>query len=375
MMERRAFLRTGVAAGVAGPFLTLRQRLAALEGWDAVRAAAASVRLSSNENPLGIPESARLAAAGALAEGNRYPNGKAELAAAVAKKHGVKPENVVLGNGSTEILQMVVQSMATPLTTVVIGDPTFEHVEAYAESLFLNVVRVPLTPEHTLDLAAMQRAAGQARAAALVYICNPNNPTGTIVPTANVEAWIRASNEKVTFLLDEAYIDFVEDPALRTLTHLTVVPNVIVTRTFSKIYGLAGLRIGYAIALEETATQLERFAANSNVNQIGIAAARACIDDEAYMKRSLASNRAARKVALDTLAELDIETLPSHTNFLMHRVKGNVGAHIARMAGAGIAVGRAFPPMLDWNRVSIGTVREMEAWAEALRGLRKGGLV
>jgi histidinol-phosphate aminotransferase len=123
------------------------------------------------------------------------------------------------------------------------------------------------------------------------------------------------------------------------------------------------------------ATLLDQFAADSNVNQVAIAGARACIDDEAYLKRSLDSNRAARKVAMDTLGELGIEALPSHTNFLMHRIKGNAGDHIARMAEAGIAVGRPFPPMLDWNRVSLGTPREMEAWAEAMRGLRSRGLV
>jgi histidinol-phosphate aminotransferase len=209
----------------------------------------------------------------------------------------------------------------------------------------------------------------------LVYICNPNNPTGTIVPTADVEAWIGESSDKLTFLVDEAYIDFVEDPAFRTLTHLTAQANVIVTRTFSKIYGLAGLRVGYGIVGRETAGRLEKLAADSNVSQVGIAAARACIDDHAYTTRSLESNRQARKLALDTLAELDIEALPSHTNFLMHRIRGSVGQHISRMAEAGIAVGRAFPPMLEWNRVSIGTVAEMEAWAEAMRGLRKKGLV
>ena len=375
MMERRAFLRAGVAAGVVGPFVTLRERLAALDAWDAVRAAAASVRLSSNENPLGMPQTARVAAAAALAEAHRYPGGKAALAAAVAKKHGVKPENIVLGDGSTEVLQMVVQSMGTPTSTVVVGDPTFEQVAAYAEPLAMNVVRVPLTPEHTLDLAAMRKAANAAHAGVIAYVCNPNNPTGTIVPTADVEAWIRDSTEKITFIVDEAYIDYVEDPSFQTLIKWTARPNVVVTRTFSKIYGLAGLRVGYGIALKEMRDLLDSFAADSNVNGVGIAAALACIDDEAYMKRSLDSNRAAKKVAMDTLKELGIEVLPSQTNFLMHRIKGDVNDHIKRMAEAGIAVGRPFPPMLDWNRVSIGTVREMQAWAEAMRGLRKQGLV
>ncbi len=375
MMERRAFLRAGVAAGVAGPFVTLRERLAALDAWDAVRAAAASVRLSSNENPLGMPQTARVAAAAALAEAHRYPGGKAALAAAVAKKHGVKPENIVLGDGSTEVLQMVVQSMGTPTSTVVVGDPTFEQVAAYAEPLAMNVVRVPLTPEHTLDLAAMRKAANAAHAGVIAYVCNPNNPTGTIVPSADVEAWIRDSTEKITFIVDEAYIDYVEEPSFQTLIKWTARPNVVVTRTFSKIYGLAGLRVGYGIALKEMRDLLDSFAADSNVNGVGIAAALACIDDEAYMKRSLDSNRAAKKVAMDTLKELGIEVLPSQTNFLMHRIKGDVNDHIKRMAEAGIAVGRPFPPMLDWNRVSIGTVREMQAWAEAMRGLRKQGLV
>jgi histidinol-phosphate aminotransferase len=370
-MERRAFLRSGVAAGVAAPFLSLPERLLASEPVPFVPGLRAPIRLSSNENPLGMPESARKAVIAALVNGNRYPMGKEELTDAVAKKHGVKPENVVLGNGSTEILQMVVQSLAGPGTRLVIGDPTFEHVEAYAAPFHMEVVKVPLRPDHTLDLSAMRQAARGARGPALVFVCNPNNPTGTIVPCDDVESWIRASTERTVFLVDEAYFDFVEDPGYRTLTPLTSLPNVIVSRTFSKIYGLAGLRVGYGIALEETADRLNEFAANTNLNQLGIAAARACIDDQAYMKRSLQVNRQSREIAKKTLGELGIEALPSHTNFFMHRIPGEVGEHIRHMADAGITIGRAFPPMLEWSRVSLGTPEEMGVWAEAMRDFRR----
>jgi histidinol-phosphate aminotransferase len=363
---------------VATPVLPGAERLFAEGLFPAEHVAAGvrkPVRLSSNENPLGMPESARKAVLEALADGNRYPMGRDELVAAVAKKHGVKPANVALGNGSTEILQMVVQSVAGPGARLVIGDPTFEHMEAYAAPFAMEVVKVPLRPDHTLDLPAMRKAAQDARGVALVFVCNPNNPTGTIVPCDEVEAWIRNSTEEIVFLVDEAYFDFVEDPGYRTLTHLTAAPNVIVSRTFSKIYGLAGLRIGYGIALEETAKRLGGFAANTNINQLGIAAARACIDDHAYMKRSLEVNRQSKEIAKKTLAELDIEALPSQTNFLMHRIPGPVREHIRRMAEAGVTIGRPFPPMLEWSRVSCGTPEEMGVWAQAIRDFRKKGWV
>ncbi|HUE87960.1 MAG TPA: histidinol-phosphate transaminase [Vicinamibacterales bacterium] len=331
------------------------------------------IRLSSNENPLGMPEASRRAVLDALAIGNRYPQRRDELQAAVAARHGVGAE-VVLGNGSTEVLQMVVQAMG-PGARLVLPDPTFEHVEQYARPFGIDIVKVPLRPDGSHDLDGM-RAAARGGDASLVFVCNPNNPTGTLTSCDDVESWIRAADERTWFLVDEAYFEYVEAPGYRSFIALALSrPGVVVSRTFSKVYGLAGLRVGYALAEPRTATRIEQFTLNTNINQLGIAAALAALEEPAFVGRSVQMNRDSRDLAVATLRELEIPHLPTHANFLMHRIRSDLRGYIAAMAERGIRVGRPFPPMLDHNRVSFGLPEEMQAWAAALRELRAGGLV
>ena len=378
MMERRSFLRTGLAAAVAGPgLLTSADRAWALDGLDLRRRRASDpIRLSSNENPLGMPESAQRAITTAFAGGNRYPGLDGQLIEAIAKKHGVAPEKVVLGTGSTEILRLVVmRTSLQPGARLIVPEPSFEDVTDYAEPFPIEVVRVPLRPDHSMDLNAMRSAASRGSGPALVFLCNPNNPTATITSCSDIESWIASADGRTVFLVDEAYFDFVEDAGYRTLIPLADRPNVVVSRTFSKIYGLAGLRAGYGIANEETIKALRALACQNNLNHFAQVAALACIEDTAYMQKSLEINRQGRAFAARTLRELSLEMLPTHTNFLMHRIKGEVRPYIDRMLEAGVRVGRPFPPMLSYNRVSIGLPEEMQAWAENLRAFREKGWV
>jgi histidinol-phosphate aminotransferase len=376
-MNRRSFLGTGtgVAAAIAAPGITTLPFLRSAADYRPGLGPEKPIRLSSNENPLGMSDWAKRAILEGLAETNRYPRRDSDLRVAIATKHGVKPENVVLGAGSTDVLRMAVQSLALPGARVVLPDPTFEHVEAYAKPFIPDVVKVPLAPDHALDLDAMLAAARAAKGPALLFICNPNNPTGTITPCDDVEAAIAAAPGTFTFLVDEAYFDFVEDPGYRTLIPLISRPNVIVSRTFSKVYGLAGLRAGYGLTAPATADRLEAVMLKNTINHFAGAAVLASINDTAFMKRSVESNREGRAVAQKTLAELEIEALPSHTNFVMHRIRGNLTDYIVRMRDEEIQVGRAFPPMLEYNRVSIGTPEQMGVWADALRKFRAKGWV
>jgi histidinol-phosphate aminotransferase len=150
---------------------------------------------------------------------------------------------------------------------------------------------------------------------------------------------------------------------------------VVVTRTFSKVYGMAGLRVGYAVAHPETATLLRSFAAGPNVNHLGLVAARAALRDDAYVERSIATNAEARRITCEVLDELGLEYIPSHTNFVMHRIPGELREYNRRMRESGIRVGRPFPPMLDHSRLSLGLPSEMERFAETLRGFRRRGWV
>ncbi len=374
-MRRRSFVSAGLAALAAPAFPSLA--FGESTGLRNAGTAADPIRLSSNENPLGMPQSARRAVLDALDIGNRYPRYEEELIAAVAAKHGVKPENVILGNGSAEVLQMATQAVVAKRGRVVAANPTFEQVETYSVPFGVRLEKIAVRAgDAAHDLDRMRATADDAKSPVLVFLCNPNNPTGTLTSCDAIESWLREAPEQTLFLVDEAYFDFVDDRSYRTFMPLAVrQPNVLVSRTFSKVYGLAGLRIGYGIAEVETAKRIKAYSADGNINQLAIAAARACITDQAYIDRSLRVNREGRALLQRTLDELGIEHLPSHTNFLMHRIKGDLTTYNDRMLEAGVRVGRAFPPMLDWSRVSIGTAEEMALFVGRLREFRRNGWV
>jgi histidinol-phosphate aminotransferase len=377
-MQRRAFVRTSLAAALLAPAASFPAGAHALDLRTRRRSPADPVRLSSNENPLGVPDSARAAIIDAIAQGHRYPRLNSDVRARIAEVNGVAAENVVLGNGSAEILQMTVQAMLVGGRNlrVIVPDPTFEQVERYALAMGAVVEKVPLLPDHTHDIQRMRDAAARSAGPVLAFICNPNNPTGTVTSTEAVADWIRDAPSNMWFLVDEAYLEFVDHPAYRTMvSEATARDNVVVSRTFSKIYGLAGIRLGYGIATPETIRRVDAFAAGTNINHLAGAAALACIDDRDFIARSLDINRRGLQAAHATLRDLNVEYLPSQANFIMHRVTGDLDSYIARMRDAGVAVGRAFPPMLAYNRVSIGLPAEMEVWTRAITSLRGQGLV
>ncbi len=378
-MQRRRFVQTSLAAaalGLAGR--TVRGIPLPAAGPPSPRPASGPrlIRLSANENPLGLSPKARGAIVEALSEANRYPGEwRTQLVAALAAKHQVKPEQVVLGNGSSEVLQMVVQA-AGPEATVVVADPTFEDVPRYAAHLGLRVEKVPLTARYEHDLDRFQAIVSGRSGAVLVYLCNPNNPTGTLTPSAEVDRWIESAPERVTIAVDEAYFEYAEEASYHSAQRwIAERPNVIVVRTFSKIYAMAGMRLGYGLAHPDLAARLERYAADNNTNQLALAAGLASLQDGAFAQQSLAVNRQARSILYRCLADLDLEYLPSQTNFVMHRITGDLGTYISRMRERGFAVGRPFPPMLGYNRISLGLPEEMEAFAEALRDFRRQGWV
>ncbi len=382
-MKRRDFLRFGAAAAGAPAVLPLldltggeRTRL----GIPGEEGAADLIRISSNENPLGISEMAKQAIVDGFGRANRYPGqSNGSLARAVADRHGLSPENVVLGAGSTEVVRMAVQAWTAnrDRVRVVVADPTFEDVDRYSRVFDgVELVRVPLLEGNWAhDLDAMKREADRDPDGALVYICNPNNPTGTLTATADVKAWIESA-PRHKFLVDEAYYEFVDHPDYETLDRWAMDhPNTVVTRTFSKVFGMAGIRVGYALAAPATASAIDAFATSTNPNHLGAVAAEASLKDEEFMRRSLETNARAQRVVYDTLDELGLSYMDSHTNFVMHEIKGDVSRYRARMEQAGLRVGRPFPPFRNRNRVSMGTPEQMQRWAEALRDFRSQGWV
>jgi histidinol-phosphate aminotransferase len=369
-MKRRAFLRSGfaigAAAGLGGGTAVLPDLASAL-----TTRSDGTLRLNSNENALGLSPAARSAIIDGLADANRYPrDNRVRMIETLAEAHGAQPENIVLGCGSTEILQMSVQALFEPGATLVLADPTFEDVPSYAEPFPYEVVKVPLDGRYSHDIGRMREVVEAARGRSLVYLCNPNNPTGTLTPSAEIDAWIESAPENVYFLADEAYFEYCEDPGFWSCTKYIDRPNVIVARTFSKIYAMAGIRLGYAVAHVEAADMLRQFIAKTNANELVLVAAYAALHDDELVPRSLAANTEAKAILYECLDELDLEHLPSHTNFVMHRINGDLDTYRQRMLENDVKVGRNFPPMLSYNRLSIGLPEEMARFTEILRGFR-----
>lgn len=380
-MDRRAFIGYGMLGAVAGATGCAVGRAGApargdpAAGGDA--ADAVPLRLNSNENPLGPSPAAREALATSLGKVNRYPDeARRALVESLAERHDVGPESILLGCGSTEVLQMSVQALCGPEAPLVLADPTFEAAPEYAAPTGGPVERVPLDERWAHDLGRMRERARASGGGAVVYICDPNNPTGTLTPRDELEAWVREAPPRVWFLVDEAYHDYVDDPAYRTAVPWTRErPNVVVARTFSKVHGLAGLRLGYGISHPRTAERIRPFMSNDNANGPALAAALASLRDGTAVPRAVEANRRGRRILVDCLDELGLGHIPSQASFVMHEVPGDLETHIRRMADHGVQVGRPFPPLLSHNRVSIGRPEEMERFADVLRDFRRRGWV
>lgn len=332
-------------------------------------AARAVIDLSSNENPYGPAPAALAAMARAQAVAGRYPDSAEErVVKAIAAHHALAPERVVLGCGSSEVLRLCDAAFLGAGRTVVCAEPTFEAVLHYAKVTRAEPVTLPLTADSRHDLQAMARAC-DARTG-LVYVCNPNNPTGTIVRNDALTAFLDEVPKTAVVVVDEAYHHFVEDPRYRSATsQLERFPNLVVTRTFSKIYGMAGMRLGYALASAANAEALRAQAAWSNVNVAVAEAALACLEDAQLAARQRELLNGTRRALVRALERDGRRVIPSEANFLMIDVGADVKPLIAAFEARGIKVGRRFAAMPRWLRVTIGRPEETEAFLAALREL------
>ncbi|MGH9400295.1 MAG: pyridoxal phosphate-dependent aminotransferase [Thermoanaerobaculia bacterium] len=325
------------------------------------------VQLNSNENPYGPSPKALEAAQGAHGVYNRYPNSLEEEARlAIAKHHGVAPERIVLGCGSSEILRMADSAFTGPGKMAVAAEPTFEAVLNYARVLRAEPVKVPLTADFRHDLAKMAAACNEKTG--LVYVCNPNNPTGTIVTGDEVAAFAAKVPASATILVDEAYHHFVEDSRYRSACELIDRhPNLVVARTFSKIFGMAGLRLGYAVGPETKIAEMAKFATYNNANAAVLSAALASLADPDLVPSQKKAINDTRRWLVAEMTKQGRRTIPSETNFVMIDVGGDVAPLIPAFRDKKILVGRRFPSLPNWLRVSIGKPGEMQSFAAALK--------
>jgi histidinol-phosphate aminotransferase len=330
---------------------------------------AAPIGLDSNENPYGPSPSALAAMTRSQTRASRYPDAlEADVAKALAALHGVAPAQIVLGCGSGEILKMADSAFLAPDRKVVVAVPSFEAVLEYARVTKAEPVQVPLTADFRHDLTKMA-AACDARTG-LVYVCNPNNPTGTIVTAEEMRAFLGKVPRSATVLLDEAYHHFVEDPRYQSGAEwLSSTPNLVVVRTFSKIDGMAGMRLGYAVSSRENADALRAHAIWSNANAAVLEAALVSLADKDLVPRQRELMNGTRRWLCARLKEDGRRFIPSEANFLMIDVGGDVKPVIEAFEKRNIRVGRKFPSLGTWLRVSIGTQPEIEAFLAALRDI------
>ncbi len=371
-ISRRAFFSVGAAGAVAGacaswPLLSEGDLAAqALKGVSDQERSQMAL-LNSNENPYGPCPLAREAIARFTPQACRYPYQAArQLAERLARLHGLSSGMIVVGNGSSEVLRMAAGAFLKPGKTLVAAAPTYESPGTYARVAGAEVKTVPLTKDFRHDGKAMAAAAAEARDTGLVYVCNPNNPTASITPKEDIAALVAALPPGAVLLVDEAYYHFVDSPAYESaLRYVLAGKDVVVSRTFSKIYGLAGMRIGYGIGRPELIDRMRRQALHINTNMLGLQAALASLEDPDLVPRTRDLNARARRVVTDWLDRQHIRFAPSSANFLFFHTGKEIGGLIAAMLQRGLAVGRPFPPFTDWMRVSVGTEEEMRRFLRA----------
>ena len=371
-LSRRQFaqlLGAGAAAAVVRPALALARAPA---GPVKVPNDTDVVRLSSNENPYGPSPKALAAMTAAFPLVCRYPDEQADkLVEALVQRDGVNRGQILLGDGSSELLKLCADVFTGPLSEgkkvggkLVVADPTFEAILYHAKLNGAEVVKVPLTPSYSHDLVKMRAAAKQG----LIYLCNPNNPTASITPQEEVREFIEQVPNDTFILVDEAYHHYVESPAYQSVIPLVKDhPNLIVTRTFSKIFGMAGLRCGYCVAQPYTVERLRERQAWDSSNIMAVVAASASLEDEAQVTKNRARNAEVRTFTVAELEKMGYPTIPSQANFIMLDAKRPVIPVIASLKQRKVRVGRFFRALPNHLRVTIGKKEEMEAFLAAFR--------
>lgn len=354
-------LEPGLDLWAQAPSQTPRRRLTPDE-YDAF------AKLANNENPYGPSESVMEAMTQAFKYANRYGYPDGSIAQEIAKHHGVEPDTVMLGAGSGEILDVACTALLQDGKQIVGSDPSYTILYQNAARLKADTIKVPLLEDYHQDIPALIRATtAHYRDVGFVYLCNPNNPTGRTVSRDEVRQLLDGIPEDVPVLIDEAYHHFVEDP-----TYATSVPyvlqgrQVIVTRTFSKISGLAGMRLGYGIAPRELIQRMRPYSTGS-INALVKWGGVAALNDTAtqdWVRRTTLGLRAKTTAELQTLG---YESIASEANFFMVHIRRPVQPVIEEFRKKGVLVGRPFPPLVEHLRVSVGTAEEMLRFTVAFK--------
>ena len=328
------------------------------------------IKLASNENPFGVPESSKKAMAAAVADLGRYPDANGfDLKAALAKRYDVPADWITLGNGSNDILEIAAHAFVQKGQAVVYAQYSFAVYALATQGVGARAIVVPAA-EYGHDLDAM--AAAIDADTKLVFIANPNNPTGTFIPAAQIEAFLNKVPETVIVVLDEAYNEYLApEHQFESAQWVRKYPNLVVSRTFSKAYGLAGLRVGFAIAQPAVTDLMNRIRQPFNVNSLAQAAAIAALNDTAFLEEGARNNAAGYQQFVEAFDELGLEYVPSFGNFVLVRV-GDDDQAGARVNLALLKQGVIVRPvgnygLPQWLRISIGLPKENAVFIAALK--------
>jgi histidinol-phosphate aminotransferase len=324
------------------------------------------VRLSSNENPYGPSPAALKAMTDGFSLAWRYPDEYADaLAEELATLHNVPAEQILLGDGSGEILKLSAVAFTGRDKRLVMANPTFEAIGRHANVANADVVKINLTSDYRHDLEKMLPA---SNGVGLIYLCNPNNPTASITPKNEIRNFLRKLSPTAQVLVDEAYHHYVETSDYESVIPLVKdYPNLIVARTFSKIYGMAGLRCGYCVTQRANIGVMRAHQIFDSVNIMALVAAVASLKDTDHVARGRKLNSEVRKSLYTELDTLGYRYIPSHANFMMIDLRREVRPVINALRTRGVEVGRLFPALPTFLRVTIGTSAQMKSFISAFR--------
>lgn len=363
-LNRRQWLRT---AGVTSAVVATSKLSHATDLSSTIPHAATNgpVRLTSNENPFAPSKLTKDAMREAFDICFRYPPSHyGVLIDKLAKKYGVTNDHILLTSGSNEGLRVVGATYGMTGGEILTAQPTYKALLSYAEEFGAYVNAVPLTDELKFDLDEIEKRVNTNTQ--LVFLCNPNNPTGTLLNPTKVQDFCETVSDRTIVFSDEAYYDYVTDKNYPSMIPLVKEgKNVIVSKTFSKVYGLAGVRVGYLIARPDIIDRL-RPKVMSYVNMMGVYGAAAALDDATFYDYSLKMNTKARAHIYTVCKDIGLEYVESHTNFVFFKTGRDISTFQKQMEENGVLVGRPFPPLTDWCRVSTGTMEDMLAWEKAM---------
>lgn len=366
-INRRQWLKTAALAGGFTLFNGLGFQVLTAEERKKFnpREFANPIRLSSNENPYGPSERVRNAVKNAFNIGCRYPYAYAEnLEGILAKKYDVAPESVIVTGGSTEGLKIAGITFAANGGEIIAAKPTFLAMMQYAKMWGANINWVPVDENLGYDLQEIEKRITSKTK--MVFLCNPNNPTSTLLPANTLQDFCASVSKRTIVFSDEAYYEYIEDPNYPSMIDLVKKgENVVVSKTFSKVYGMAGMRIGFLIAKPELAQTIRRnIVAMSNI--FAIEGAKEALKDDEFYKFSLQKNVEAKQIIYNTLDHLNLHYIKSSTNFIFFKSGKDINKLGKQMLTKGVKIGRAFPPFYDWCRISTGTLEEVELFSKSL---------